>query len=223
MTTTTNFRQRIFQHLDGLVTAPVVYSLFQKGILQYLLEHKEVSLSQLTSEFKANEGYLNIALRVLASQGMLEYSLDNTTNTVVVKTNSKSALSFSLAPVYEEVVDVLKEKDWFTSVQIQPESYHDLNMLFEWYKNNCHIQLSEIEEERAIQEQFLAHIEGYLAAPIIVSLGMTGMFHKYFMETSFSPEEFHKHPEVFKIILDFFTHLGWFTRKNNNYQFTELG
>jgi len=49
------------------------------------------------------------------------------------------------------------------------------------------------------------------------------MFHKYFMETSFSPEEFHKHPEVFKIILDFFTHLGWFTRKKDNYQFTELG
>lgn len=223
MTTTANFRQRIFQHLDGLVTAPVVYSLHQKGVLQYLIEHKEASLSQLTSEFNANEGYLNVALRVLASQGMLHYSLDNTTNSVVVSTNSKSALSFSLAPVYEEVIDVLQEKDWFTSVQIQPESFHDLNMLFEWYKSKCHIQLSEIEEERQIQEQFLAHIEGYLVAPIIVSLGMTGMFHKYFMETSFSPEEFHKHPEVFKIILDFFTHLGWFTNKKNNYQFTELG
>lgn len=223
MTTTTNFRQRIFQHLDGLVTAPVVYSLHQKGVLQYLIEHKEVSLSQLTSEFKANEGYLNIALRVLASQGMLDYKLDNTTNTVVVSTNSKSVLSFSLAPVYEEVVDVLKEKDWFTSIQIQPESYHDLNTLFEWYKNNCHIQLSDNEEERAIQEQFLAHIEGYLVAPIIVSLGMNGMFHKYFMETSFSPEEFHKNPEIFKVILDFFAHLGWFTRKKDNFQFTELG
>ena len=223
MTTTSNFRQKIFQHLDGLVTAPVVYSLHQKGILQFLLENKEVSLSKLSSEFKANEGYLNIALRVLASQGMLNYKLDNATNSVVVSTNSKSTLSFSLAPVYEEVIDVLKEKDWFTSVQIQNESYHDLNMLFEWYKNNCHIQLSENDAERDIQEQFLAHIEGYLVGPIIVSLGMTGMFHKYFMETSFSPEEFHKHPEVFKIILDFFTHLGWFTRKKDNYQFTELG
>lgn len=223
MTTTSNFRQRIFQHLDGLVTAPVVYSLYQKGILHYLLENKEVSLSNLASEFKANEGYLNIALRVLASQGMLEYKLDNSNNSVVVTTNSKSALSFSLAPVYEEVVDVLKEKDWFTSVQIQNDSYHDLNTLFEWYKKNCHIQISENKEEREIQEQFLAHIEGYLVGPIIVSLGMTGMFHKYFMETSFSPEEFHKHPEIFKIILDFFTHLGWFTRKKDNYQFTELG
>ena len=135
MITTSNFRQRIFQHLDGLVTAPVVYALYQKGILHYLLENKEVSLSTLSSEFKANEGYLNVALRVLASQGMLGYKLDNANNSVVVTSNSKSALFFSLAPVYEEVIDVLKEKDCFTSVQIQNESYQDLNRLFEWYKN----------------------------------------------------------------------------------------
>src|SRR3989338_6182549 len=102
MITTQNFRQRIFQHLDGLVTAPVVFSLYQKGILQFLLENKEVSLSKLSSEFKANEGYLNVALRVLASQGLLEYKLDNVHNSVEVSTNSKSALFFSLAPVYEE-------------------------------------------------------------------------------------------------------------------------
>ena len=95
MITTSNFRQRIFQHLDGLVTAPVVYALYQKGILHYLLENKEVSLSTLSSEFKANEGYLNVALRVLASQGMLGYKLDNANNSVVVTSNSKSALFFS--------------------------------------------------------------------------------------------------------------------------------
>src|SRR5690606_27893340 len=51
----------------------------------------------------------------------------------------------------------------------------------------------------------------------------TGMFHKYFMETSFRPEEFHKQPECFKRILDFLTYLDWFTQKNGNYQFTETG
>jgi SAM-dependent methyltransferase len=74
-----------------------------------------------------------------------------------------------------------------------------------------------------MQLQILKHIEGYLVAPAVVSLGMTGMFHNYFMETSFSAEEFHKQPEAFKIILDFFVHLEWFTKKNNNYQFTDKG
>lgn len=43
------------------------------------------------------------------------------------------------------------------------------------------------------------------------------------METSFRPEEFHKNPECFKEILDFLTHLNWFTKKNDHYQFTETG
>lgn len=69
----------------------------------------------------------------------------------------------------------------------------------------------------------LTHIEGYLVGPIVVNLGMTGMFHKYFMESSFRADEFHKHPEAFAKILDFFVHLGWFSKKNDNYQFTEDG
>jgi SAM-dependent methyltransferase len=43
------------------------------------------------------------------------------------------------------------------------------------------------------------------------------------MEISFRPEEFHKSPEMFKKILDFFAWLGWFNEKNGNYQFTETG
>jgi SAM-dependent methyltransferase len=52
---------------------------------------------------------------------------------------------------------------------------------------------------------------------------MNGMFHKYFMELSFRPEEFHKSPELFIKILDFLAFLGWFIEKNGNYQFTETG
>lgn len=71
--------------------------------------------------------------------------------------------------------------------------------------------------------QMMKHTEGYLMAPMIVKLGMSGMFHKYFMESSFSAEEFHKHPKVFKKILDFFAEMGWFMKKNGHYQFTEYG
>lgn len=77
--------------------------------------------------------------------------------------------------------------------------------------------------EGKIQYQTVKHIEGFLVAPLIVNLGMTGMFHKYFMETSFSADEFHKEPEAFAIMLDFFASLGWFKEKNGKYQFTEEG
>jgi SAM-dependent methyltransferase len=219
----TDQRQIIFSHLDGLVTAPVAYSLLKSGILDTILSQKSISLSALTQQYKANEGYLNVALRTLASQGFLDYVINNNTNEVMVSTNDKSAYAFSLFPLYEDVVNVLKQTDLFTSVHIETKFLNQLGTVFNKYKNHYGITFSENPKEKSLQEQILGHIEGYLVGPIIVSLGMTGMFHKYFMETSFSPEEFHKEPEVFKIILDFFTHLQWFTQKNGNYQFTETG
>ena len=59
--------------------------------------------------------------------------------------------------------------------------------------------------------------------PLLVRLGMSGMFYKYFTEISFRPEEFHKSAENFKIILDFFVDLSWFTQNKGNYQFTQKG
>lgn len=43
------------------------------------------------------------------------------------------------------------------------------------------------------------------------------------MESSFKAEEYHKDPESFEKLLDFLTHLNWFNKKNNNYNFTDQG
>ena len=223
MTERKEYRQRIFQHLDGLVTAPVAVALYKNKICDSIVEKQTIDLSELSKHFKANEGYLNIALRTLASQGFLDYKVDNKTNKVSVQTNEKSAYAFSLFPLYEDVIQLLEGTQLFTSARIATDFITELSTIFSKYKNNFGITFSSDETENSIQRQILVHIEGYLVGPIVVSLGMTGMFHKYFMETSFRAEEFHREPEVFKVILDFFTFLGWFTEKNGNYQFTEIG
>ena len=69
----------------------------------------------------------------------------------------------------------------------------------------------------------MKHIEGHLVGPTVVALGMGGMFHKYFMEASFMPEEFHQDAESFSKLLDFFVSLAWFNKKTNTYSFTEKG
>lgn len=58
-------RSSIFRHLDGIVTAPVAVSLNKKGIIDHILEKERIKLSDLTEQFKANEGYLNVALHTL--------------------------------------------------------------------------------------------------------------------------------------------------------------
>lgn len=223
MIPTTKLRESIFRHLDGITIAPVAINLKDKGVLEYLLKEKKTTLTAVTEQFKANEGYMNVALRLLASQGFLDYHVDNGTNVVTVTTNSKTEYAFSLVPLYKDVVALLNTTDVFTSNTITAESIEKLQPLFQHYQKNCGIVFETDPIKKAIQEQILMHIEGYLVAPLIVSLGMSGMFHKYFMETSFRAEEFHKEPEAFTIMLNFFTYLGWFTEKKGNYQFTEGG
>lgn len=216
-------RSTIFRHLDGLATAPVAAALHKKGVLDYLLEKKEVSLAELTSEFNANEGYLNVGLRVLSSQGFLAYHIDHAKDGISFSLTQKSTIAFSLVPLYYDVVDLLHFSTQFHPRLFEEAPFNKLNAIFEKYKANYGIEFSEDTVTNEIQHQILKHIEGYLVGPTLVRLGMNGMFHKYFMEISFRPEEFHKSPELFKKILDFFAFLGWFKEKNGNYQFTETG
>ena len=62
-------RSSIFRHLDGIVTAPVAASLHHKGIIQLIFESEEITLNQISEKVESNQGYLNVALRMLASQG----------------------------------------------------------------------------------------------------------------------------------------------------------
>jgi hypothetical protein len=213
----------IFRHLDGIVTAPVIFSLHERGVLAYLLEKKEISLQEMSSHFNANEGYLNVGLRVLCSQGWLVQQINNVEDQIIYRVNSKSTIAFSMVHLYKEVVELMKLSEKFHARKFEQEPFTVLEGIFNKYKGNYGLQLSEEPEERAVQEQILKHIEGMLVGPTVVMLGMKGMFHKYFMEASFSPEEFHASSESFHKILDFFVYLGWFTKNNGNYQFTDTG
>jgi SAM-dependent methyltransferase len=217
------FLGTIFRHLDGIVTAPSAFALHEKGILNHILDKHRVSLKELTEKFKANEGYLNVALRVLASQGWLVQHIDNAKDEVHYSTNESSAAAFALVPLYKDVVELLKYSANFHPRKFELEPFRKLDVIMNRYRERYGIQSSKDEKEQRIQHQVLTHIEGIIIGPTIVHLGMSGMFHKYFMEASFMPEEFHKEPDSFRKILDFMTDLGWFVKRNDTFRFTEKG
>lgn len=223
MNTTHELREAIFRHLDGIVIVPIAAIIQEKGISNYLLEVSTTTITALANHFKANEGYLNVVLRALASQGFLEYEVDNEKNEISIAVNDRTAIAFSQFHKYEEVAKTLFLTDVFTANVINAHSISILSPLFEKYKESLQIPIEVETTSGQIHKQITKHIEGILVAPLIVNLGMTGMFHKYFMETSFSADEFHKEPEAFALMLDFFTALGWFTEKKGRYQFTEDG
>lgn len=216
-------RSSIFRHLDGIVTAPVAVSLNKKGIIDHILEKETINLSDLTEQFKANEGYLNVALHTLGSQGFITYNTDNNKNTVSVTANSNTLLLKKFSFLYDKIIPFLKKSTDIRNQILETSFIEEFSLLAAAMKSNFDLEISDNPEEKAIQEQILKHIEGCIIGPVIVYLGMTGMFHKYFMETSFQAAEFHKKAENFEVILDFLTHLGWFRKNGSNYKFTETG
>lgn len=210
------YRSTLFRHLDGIATATTAFALHKKGVLNYILEKKKVSLSEITKQYQANDGYLNVSLRILCSQGWLKQQIDK--EDVYFETNSNSKTAFELAPLFKDAVSLLNYSVKFPEERIGADAFIALSKIFKQFESN--FGLTEIN---TLEKQVLKHIEGVIIAPIVVLLGVNGMFHKYFMEASFSAEEYHKNPESFKTILDFFVHLGWFTKRNDTYQFTEKG
>ena len=65
-------RSTLFCHLDGIAMAPTVSTLHHGGIIEYILKYPHFSFQELSREFEFNGGYLNVSLRLLASQGWLE-------------------------------------------------------------------------------------------------------------------------------------------------------
>ncbi len=213
-------RGTIFKHLDGIATATTMYALHKKGVLDYLLEHQKVHLKDLTKQFNANEGYLNIGLRILASQGWLIQHIDNANDSIEYEINKQSNTAFSLAHTYKDAVKVLTYSVKFPNERIGSDAFSALERIFKKYSSHFGLH---VENESSTEYQILKHIEGVIIAPIVVLLGMNGFFHKYFMEASFRAQEYHKDPESFKKILDFLTLLGWFKKKKDTYQFTDEG
>lgn len=216
-------RSQLFRHLDGIVTCPAATVLEEKGITKYILENSKVSVADLAIKFKANEGYLNVALRTLASQGWLTQYIDNTKNTVHFEVNNVTAIAFQHFFMYKEATSLLKFSEKYSARKFQLEPFLKLEALFKNYQNKFGVQLAFNKTTRDIQQQILTHIEGIIIGPTLVLLGMNGMFHKYFMQTKFTADEFHKDPENFSRLLDILTAMDWFTKTGDSYQFTPKG
>lgn len=217
------FRSDLFRHLDGIATAPTAYCLYSNGVLDHLLEHKVVDVSELSKQFNANEGYLNVALRILCSQGWLSQKIDNSLNKVVYEVNDRSKIAFDHIYLYKDNVDLLKYSESFSPRVFNIEPFRKLEKIFTEFQEGFGLIKSNDDLKEEIVHQIMKHLEGIITAPSIVALGMGGMFHKYFMEANFRADEFHKDPVSFGSLLDFFSFLGWFKKSNETYRFTDKG
>ncbi|WP_190808937.1 class I SAM-dependent methyltransferase [Flagellimonas sp. S3867] len=216
-------RSKLFQHLDGIVVGPAAFVLKENKATDYLLTHKSVDIDTMASDLNANNGYLNVALRTLCSQGWLVQHVDNDKNRIKYEINDLSKAAFNHFDMYREAIELLRMSEKFHPRKFEMEPFLKLEKTFESYKENFGVILSDDIVLKKLQNQILAHIEGIMVGPTLVRLGMTGMFHKYFMETRFKAEEFHRDPNGFERLLNILAQLNWFEKEGDFYKFTEDG
>ncbi|MDX1388875.1 MAG: class I SAM-dependent methyltransferase [Acidobacteriota bacterium] len=213
-------RGTIFRHLDGLVTAPTMVALTERGVTDALLEGP-AALDELARRFDANDGYLNVALRTLASQGWLEHG--STAGGVEVETTTSGRIAFEHGWLYRDVVDFMRYSGDFHPRRFEIAPFRRMEDVRMRSRERYGIEPTDDIAVQRVRDQIFAHIEGVLFGPTIVRLGMSGMFHKYFTEASFRPEEFHADGESFERLLRMFEELGWFTERNGTFRFTDRG
>lgn len=217
------YRQDIFKHLDGIVTAPVAFLMHKHGITQALLQAETTHLTSLAQSHQANEGYLNVALRILASQGWLNYEVEAQTGEVRISVLPTTSIAFAYFHLFEPVVGLMNASGNFHPRKFSEEAFRIMSDVCDHYRSLKKQQSGLPADHQQVYSQIVKLIEGSLIGPTIVHLGMGGMFHKYFMDASFRADEYHEYPDSFYHLLQFFAELGWFTEKNETFQFTDKG
>jgi SAM-dependent methyltransferase len=216
-------RNKLFRHLDGIVIAPTAYSLKKHGVTDYLLKNQSATLNELTEHFKANPGYLNVGLRGLCSQGWLNQHIDNANNTVLFETNKKSEAAFNQFDLYKGVVDLLQMSEKYHPRKFEIEPFLELEKIYDKFIKEKDKMPSDHDISNEVYQQIQQHLEGIIVGPTTVYLGIKSMFHKYFMENRFKPEEFHQNHAYFKRLLNILAGLGWFNIVNDTFEFTDYG
>ena len=107
-------RSTLFRHLDGIAIMPTVSALQEGGISNFIQHHSHFTFQEIHKKFEVNSGYLNVALRLLTSQGWLTQNILQDGEEIEFKLTDKGREAFSLAPIYTsfcEFIPVLIEMD----------------------------------------------------------------------------------------------------------------
>ena len=163
-------RKKIFLHLDGWVLIPTICVLKKLKIIDLLLTKDTWSLEELNKKVKTNEGYLNVALRILASQGFLNRTVNNSTDTIKLELLPEGRAAFLLIDDYQIFYDLQK------NFHVRPRNIvSGLNNMSELKEAWEHLKIFNSQNNNSITKRMYVHMEGVLLGPTMVALGLNGI------------------------------------------------
>ncbi len=161
------YRSLLFKHQDGVAITNTIVALEKKKVFNFFESEKETTLKKMTKIFpEFHKGYLNVALRSLASQGLFNYMVlnDSIEITITPKFNLfKSYIKYyiNFSEIYDLHLKLLKIK--FTgAIPIEDKLIEFSEILVQLKSENIN--------DNYFQDEVLVHLEGLLLIPVLVSL-----------------------------------------------------
>lgn len=219
-------RSLIFRHLDGFAIASSALALIRGGVLDKLSDGQKHDLADLTKMSMANEGYLNVALRILSSQGWLTPFVEDNGETICYQITEKGKVAIQYTDMYKLAVSLFPQliaiDDYLYKGKTTGKA--SLPEIMEFY----FVWRDKLENNDAtpdfVKDQMLVHLEGIISGPALVSLGMHDFFKQYNQNNPcFTVDELEGSAEHMQVYFDWFTNLGWFTKEGNSYCYTAEG
>ena len=217
----------LFRYLDGFSIAPTISALGRHAVLDLFEERQTWSLDEIVTRCGGNEGYLQVALRLLCSQGWLVQSVDARRDSIRYTTTRHTSHAFELASVYEEVVRFLpiaaQMDDYlFGALDVAPED--GLGRLVDSHRVRWGLHETGDPDIDVIQKQILIHIEGILLGPVLAALGMRGLFDHLDQKTRrISAADFGADPERLRPAFELFEFLDWIEPHDESFDLTDAG
>ena len=157
-------RSQLFLHLDGLALCGVVPVLDEEGVLERVFVSGG-DVDELAGEYRANSGYLNVSLRMLCSQGLLEAVRSEDKIHYRPAVGNESSLWYSHSKAYAAGRNWMKEivNHWNT-----PEAPLEKNAIIAM---DVLIDAWDDMPNEGVMARIKRHLAGALVSPWLVTLG----------------------------------------------------
>jgi hypothetical protein len=203
-------RATIYAHLRGIVLAPVVRALFDRGAFDCFREGS-ASFDQIAGKTRANRGYLRVALRLLMSEGWLSESDGGYELTAAGATAIKVA-----PPLYREVVSFIPMAIFLEDFLFGKSQGGFLPML------QVLVEKAQSGWDTALPEEIKQHLDGMLIGPSMVALARKGVLAKLH-SGPVELEQLDANQTCLSTLIDLLESRGWASREGNLISLTPEG
>src|SRR5262245_7030324 len=219
-------RNTIFQHLAGIVLAPVVKALADRGVFALLADAPAgTGFDEITDQTHGNRGYLRVALRLLVSCGWIVQTPD--ANDVRYALTPEGKIAVWLAPLYGEVISFIPKAlflDDFLFGKSDRAVLPHLHDLVRRVRERWGIYTEGNTTAARVHRQTARYLDGMLIGPSMVALSREGVF-DLFQNSSvgIDPKDIPGNPRSLAYIFDLLELQGWLTREGSSLRLTRRG